>query len=214
MAGETECKKIPMNRIQQLFGPSREEIWQRLCHEMHADYIPGGFWRGDSVRAEDSGWTITLDTYFCPATKCNYTRLRAPFLNSEHFEFKIYRRGFFSDLAKRFGMEDVEVNHPEFDRAFIIKGNDDHRLRALFNNSRIREFIAAQPQIHFKVETGDPIENDIHAPRMDELQVIAVGTIKDIDRLKQLFDLFAETLDQLAQMQVASPPLTPAEARM
>jgi hypothetical protein len=38
---------------------------------------------------------------------------------------------------------------------------------------------------------------------MDELHLTVVGVIKDIERLKLLFDLFAETLDQLTRMGAA-----------
>ena len=35
---------------------------------------------------------------------------------------------------------------------------------------------------------------------VDELYFQVGGVIKDVDRLKQLFDLFAETLDELCRM--------------
>ena len=38
---------------------------------------------------------------------------------------------------------------------------------------------------------------------VDELHFAVTGVIKDIDRLKLIFDLFAETLDQLTRMGAA-----------
>ena len=38
---------------------------------------------------------------------------------------------------------------------------------------------------------------------VDELHFTVVGIIKDIDRLKLLYELFAETLDQLCRMGAA-----------
>ena len=55
--------------------------------------------------------------------------MRAPYVNPEGFRFTIYRKGFFSDLGKLLGMQDIEVGDPEFDEAFIIKGNDEDRVR-------------------------------------------------------------------------------------
>ena len=37
-------------------------------------------------------------------------------------------------------------------------------------------------------------------PDVDELHFQVTGVIKDVDRLKQLFALFAETLDELCRM--------------
>ena len=133
-------------------------------------------------------------------------KIAAAFPHRDQFEFQIYRRGFFSDLAKRLGMQDIEVGHPDFDRNFIVKGSNESKLRQLFENARIREFVSAQPRIDFKIETGEPRPGSIESEA--ELKFTSVGVIKDVDRLKQLFDLFAETLDQLNRMGTASPPPT------
>ncbi|MEO8129373.1 MAG: hypothetical protein ABI822_19880 [Bryobacteraceae bacterium] len=63
-----------------------------------------------------------------------------------------YRKQIFSELGKMLGMQDVDVGQPDFDRDFIIQGTDEAKLRRLFANARIRELIAAQPQIHFTVK--------------------------------------------------------------
>ena len=55
--------------------------------------------------------------------------MRAPYVNPEGFRFTIYRKGLFSDLGKLLGMQDIEVGDPEFDEAFIIKGNDESKVR-------------------------------------------------------------------------------------
>ena len=55
--------------------------------------------------------------------------MRAPYVNPEGFRFTIYRKGIFSELGKLLGMQDIEVGDPEFDEAFIIKGNDEFKVR-------------------------------------------------------------------------------------
>src|SRR6266850_3554327 len=91
-----------MNTLRKLFGPSREAIWRQLCTETGADYVQGGFWKGDKVQAAHDEWTITLDTYAVSTGKTTmvFTRMRAPYVNPDHFRFTIYRRGLFSDIAK------------------------------------------------------------------------------------------------------------------
>src|SRR5262245_16708640 len=132
------------------FGPSKEEMWRQLCGETGADVVKGGLWKGDKVQARHGEWTLTLDTYALATGKVTvvFTRLRAPYVNPDQFRFTIYRRGFFSDIAKWFGMQDIEIGHPDFDRDFIIKGTDKGKLRALFESARVRELIVAQPEIH------------------------------------------------------------------
>jgi hypothetical protein len=191
-----------MSVFRKLFGPSREEIWRQLSAETGARYVDGGFWKGDKVQAAHGEWTVTLDTYAVHAgnTTIVYTRLRAPFVNTDGFRFTIYRRGFFSGIAKIFGMQDVEIGDEEFDRDFIVKGNDEGKLRALLSNEKLRKLIAAQPQISFSVKDDEGYFGTSFPEDTDELHFLVTGVIKDLDRLKQLYELFAETLDQLCRI--------------
>ena len=188
-----------MNTLRKWFGPSKEETWRELCAETGARFVDGGFWKGEKVMAAHGQWTILLDTYAVSTGKVtvHFTRLRAPYINPDGFRFTIYRRGFFSDIAKFLGMQDVEIGHADFDRDFIIKGTDEDKLRALFGNSRIRELISAQPEICFEVKDTDSGWGPEFPPNVDELCFHARHIIKDVERLKLLFELFTETLDQL-----------------
>src|SRR5512136_2485528 len=135
-----------MSILRQIFGPSQEEVWRQLGSEIGAEFVEGGFWRGNKVQARVKEWTVTLDTYTVSTGKSHitYTRMRAPYVNKDGFQFTIYRKNLFSELGKRLGMQDIEVGDPEFDRDFIIKGNDEFKVLALFGNPRIRQLIQAQ----------------------------------------------------------------------
>ena len=191
-----------MNTLRKMFGPSKEEIWRQLCTELGAEYVQGGFWKRDKVQATHDEWTITLDTYAVSTGKTTmvFTRLRAPYVNPDHFRFTIYRRGLFSEIAKWLGMQDIVVGHEDFDRDFIIKGTEQTKLRALFDNPKLRELIAAQPKIHLTAKDNDGYWGVDFPGDTDELCFHVGGIIKDVERLKLLFELFAETLDQLCRI--------------
>src|SRR5271165_2028907 len=131
------------------FGPSKDELWRQLSQEIGAEFVESGLWKGNKVQAHVKPWTITLDTYTVSTGKSHvtYTRMRAPYINPEGFRFTIYRKGFFNDLGKFLGMQDIEVGDPEFDQAFIIKGNDEGKVCAIFANRKIRQMIQDQPKI-------------------------------------------------------------------
>jgi hypothetical protein len=97
-------------------------------------------------------------------------------------------------------MQDVVVGHEEFDRDFIIKGTEEGKLRALFENARLRELIGAQPQIHLTVKDDEGMFGAKFPADTDEVHFHVHGIIKDVERLKLLFELFAETLDQLCRI--------------
>jgi hypothetical protein len=192
----------------ELFGPSRDEVWQQLCQEIGGDFIDGGFWRGGKVEVHHQGWTITLDTYAVSTGHSThvFTRIRAPFVNRDDFRFVIYRKGIFSGLGKKLGMQDIEVGHSlRFDDDFIIQGNDELKLRELFANREIRRLLDEQPQIRLEVKDDEGFFRQRFPDGVDELVFHASGVIKDVDRLRRLFDLFAEVLDELCRTGTAGP---------
>jgi len=191
-----------MGKGRGLFGPSREEIWRKLSEDLHARYVEGGFWTGDRVEATHGEWTITLDTHAVTTgqTTIRYTRMRAPYVNPDGFRFTVYREGQFSEIAKWFGMQDAEVGYEPFDRDFIIKGTDGYKLRQLFSNDRIRELLTRQPNVHFCVRDDEGLFGPKFPDGVDELRFTVTGVMKDPELLKQLYDLFAETLDQLCRI--------------
>jgi len=142
-----------MSFLRTLFGPSKEEIWRQFCAQTGGTLVEGGFWQGSKVEARHGEWTVTLDTYTVSTGKSSitYTRMRAPYANPDGFIFAIYRKGIFSSIGKWLGMQDVCVGYPEFDEAFIIKGNNEWNLRRLFSNREIRRLISVQPDIRFFV---------------------------------------------------------------
>ena len=184
------------------FGPSKDEVWRQLSQEIGAEFVEGGLWKGNKVQAHVGPWTVTLDTYTESSGESHvtYTRMRAPYINPEGFQFTIYRKNLFSDLGKFLGMQDIEVGDPEFDEAFIIKGNDESKVRDLFANSKIRQMIQDQPEIWLEVKDSEGWFGPKFPEDVDELSFQVVGVIKDVERLKALFDLFATVLDQLCRI--------------
>jgi hypothetical protein len=108
-------------------------------------------------------------------------------------------------------MQDVTVGHDEFDRDFVIKGSDEQKLRRLFSSRQIRDLISAQPDIHFSVKDDEgKLWGKDFPEGVDELYFQVIGVIKDIERLKLLYELFSETLDELCCMGSAyeqAPPV-------
>jgi hypothetical protein len=203
-----------MSILRSIFGPSRKEIWRQFCDQTGSNYVDGGFWKGDKVEATHGPWTVTLDTYAVSTGKSTiiYTRMRAPYVNPDGFRFTVYRKGIFTALGKLLGMQDVTVGHPDFDRDFVIKGNDDHKLWRLFASQRVRDLISAQKDIYFSVKDDDGMVWRGRFPEgVDELYFQVVGVIKDVERLKLLYELFAETLEELCRMGSATQQAPPVK---
>ncbi len=195
-----------MGLFRKIFGPSKKEVWRQFAEEIGAEFVDGGFWKGNKVVARVEDWTITLDTYTVSTgqSSITYTRLRAPFVNRDGFRFAIYRKGPLSKLGKALGMQDIEVGYPELDREFIIKGNDQAKVHALFSNERMRELIRSQRSIRLQIKEIKKRRREGLPEGTEELHFQVTGVIKDIPRLKSLYELFALTLNRLCQMGSAS----------
>jgi hypothetical protein len=97
-------------------------------------------------------------------------------------------------------MQDIEVGDPEFDEAFVIKGNDEVRVVNLFADAKVRRMIEDQPKIRLEVKDNESWFGPQFPENVDELRFQIVGVLKDIERLKALFDLFTAALDQLCRI--------------
>ncbi len=191
-----------MGSLRQLFGPSQAEVWRRLAEETGSSFVDGGFWRGSKVVIRVKEWTLTLDTFTVSTGKhsTTYTRLRAPYVNQDGFRFRIYRKSVFSGLGKLFGMQDIDVGSPEFDEPFVIQGNNPARVKQLFSNEPLRALIAAQPNFSVQVKDDEGWFGAEFPDGVDELYFVVLGVIKDVDRLKSLFKIFALLLHLLCHL--------------
>jgi hypothetical protein len=99
-----------------------------------------------------------------------------------------------------FGVKDIEVGESFFDDEFIIQGEPEILVRSLLNNSMIRQLIQDQKNIHFQVRDDEGWFKAKFPEGVDELYFEVADVIKDRERLKNLFDLFALVLDELCRL--------------
>jgi len=188
-----------------LFGPSKAEIWSQIAADIGADYIEGGWFKGNGVVYQHGEWKLVLDTYTVQSNNnsTTYTRLRAPFVNKDGLYFKIYREGFFSSVGKLFGMEDLEIGDPFFDDSFIIKGNNQQKLIQLLSDRQLKDLMHEQSRIHLEIRDDEGWFGTNFPDGVHELYFSRVGVMRDINELKALFELFTHTLSRLVQIDSA-----------
>lgn len=52
-------------------------------------------------------------------------------------------------------MQDIKIGDRDFDEAFIIKGNDEGKVRRLFQMTQLRTMVDSQPQIYLTVKEDE-----------------------------------------------------------
>lgn len=197
--------KEKMSKRKSIFGSSKDEIWTQIATDIGGEFIEGGFWGTDVLIYKHGEWQILLDTYVVSTGTSSHTvtRMRAPFVNKDDLYFKISREGFFSSIGKFFGMQDIEIGDPFFDKQFVIKGNNQEKIKLLLADSRIKELCQTQPRIHLSIKDDEGWFGTDFPEGVDELYFECVGVIKETERLKALFGLFCLILARLVQIDSA-----------
>src|SRR5438552_2452420 len=99
-------------------------------------------------------------------------------------------------------MQDVTVGDPQFDNAFVMKstvGNAQEaaHVKQLLADPELRRLLVQQRDVSLSVVDDEGLFGPHFEENVDELFFQVSETIRDIDRLKGLFDLFATTLHRL-----------------
>jgi hypothetical protein len=176
----------------------RNEIWEQLAKEIGAQFNRDG----PFVYLAMEEWLITLgeyldsDDYDAPPSVC----MRAPYQDKNGFRFAISRKNMFSEIGKLFGMQDVIIGDAVFDDEFIIKSNDEEKVRAFFDSPRLRQLVAqAQPYVWFEIrERERPVIDTLLGGSSVELYTVPYD--KDVAILKSTFEMFGEALRQLRRI--------------
>lgn len=197
--------------------PSKEEeALRQLAGEIGAEFLKDE--SGDTIKvvARVKQWTISLSAVMgYKGTSYSTTKqamghagvaMLAPYVSKDRFEFRVVRKGRFARLwLKLFGTKAIEIGYRAFDHDFVVKGNDESTVRALFANPRIRELI--QSLQHVNVEGVQDESTERFAQRVALLVFwFSLGPIEltNVRKLKWLFELFEEILNQLCRIGSAS----------
>ena len=177
-----------------------DETWEQFCGRV--DAAVAGYLRGGCARVTYRNWCVTLDTNVVPAGAAAsvVTRMRAPFAGGRGFRFKLQRRDLLDALAARLRIHSSETGQADFDREFVVRSDDDGKVRRLFEDPDIRRLLRSQPSVNMELRGGDGPFGATLPEGVDELVLRASGFVTNAERLRRLFALFALTLDRLCHI--------------
>jgi hypothetical protein len=161
----------------------RDDAWRQLAVEIGANFVEGGLLHSSKVQMPFKEWTITLDIYSVSSgdSSSNYTRLSAPVQDKQGFQFTLLRKSIVSKIDHALGAKQIVTGDAEFDDAFVVRGNDAAKERDLFSHQKICQLYLTERSLAGSL-------------RKNVLSLEITGEIKDVERLKNFFDLFKETL--------------------
>ena len=194
-----------------LFGyiPSeRETLWNYFAQNFGVKFITEGAYDDAKLVGQHKNWIITLDIFMektDDGDTSTFTRLRAPFYNLDDFRFHISFENTYSRFIKKLGMQDILIGNRQFDNTFLIRGSDEEKVYKIFKQEHIQDLIWKVGSQYMRISS--PAENSWFKRKfpqgVDELQLMVYGVVKNMEKMGQMFTLFAEVLDELSFMDVA-----------
>lgn len=182
---------------------SNAELLKQFAIDMNGKFIDRSYFHAAKAAIKYQDWQIIFDNYTEYKVSGNYTleriyaRVTVRIKSNDNFRFELYRQSLLSSISKIFGAQDIKIGDPDFDKSFILKTNDEHKLKAFLLNPSLRNQIAFQDKINLQISDKKGIwENKLPAGEL-ELSYFVEEPINDYQKLKSIYILFTELLYQL-----------------
>ena len=136
--------------------PDPSLIWRQFATEQQGQYIIGQYDIPNSVEIIYRDHIIIFDRFIYRVAGGNvadepYTRIRMEMKSPNDFRFKVVNQGVINTIGKYLGFQDIKIDNKEFDRRFMIQGNDENRIKNLFSDQDLRFYIMKQEYVQLQI---------------------------------------------------------------
>jgi len=189
---EDSAGSVP--EVEEAFVPPSVDgsAWERFAADLGGIYQEDGLLRMPMVTVRFQDWSIYLDAL--SQERLYHTRIRALYINQTGFKWSIHRKGELMDIKDTLALQKEPRAFKDFHPEFVIRSNDKKKAKLLFSNPRIKKLLVSQPDVFFASERPDFLYIQPLPADSRELFFVSPGMIDDGERLKELFDVFKETL--------------------
>jgi hypothetical protein len=179
---------------------TQEEIWRKLSEELGGQFVNETGWRQDKVRVRHGEWSVILDfgSHRGYRYEAIYTRFRGACANPDGFRVHVFRQELVHGLGRLLGMQDVRVGDPKLDPMFVIKTNDEGRVRRLMDDEPLRTLMQNEPDLEVTIRDRSEDFSEAFPEGVDELVVEVPGKIEEKEHLRRLYDIFGLLLGRIA----------------
>lgn len=153
-------------------------VYRLFAQRVGGTLTEGSLWTFPTVTFAHDGASALLDVYATGGKNSTlYTQLTFTFYHNSSFRCEISPEGFFQEIGKFFGMQDIEVGYRTFDDHFIVKSDDIETVRNFLNAAVQQELIKLK-----QLRRNDHIYLSMNSSRL---------LIKKLSLLNRLEDLIA-----------------------
>lgn len=113
------------------------------------------------------------------------------------FRFAIHEETFIDEIGKFLGMQDVKTGVPEFDNKYIVKANDEAKVKKLFSNATVSDALLQLNHCTLEISNHKATETDDKSPY---LEYRSSHGIFNTDLLQQIYSAYLLVLKQLSHL--------------
>ena len=177
-----------------------EEIWKQFASENKGRYVIGEGENHDRVELIYRNQLIILDKYRYNGTGAAsnlFTRIRMELNAHDDFRFKVVNQGIINTIGKYLGFQDIEIGRPEFDRRFLVQGNDKLRISTLFSNQDLMFYLLKQKDVQLELLYKEGVFHEPIAAGNCMLYFLSETIPKKTEELNDLLRMFQILFDQI-----------------
>lgn len=175
----------------------RVQVWTAVAQKLglhHANNQIYGNLDGAAVR-------VFTETRGSGKNKQTFTVAAGMIVPGFDLGLAIYKHGFFSSVGEWMGMKDIPIGDPGFDQAFVVKGDEPHRVQALLRSDALRQSLA---HVH--------ASNWVFSVRDEGFRVECRGMTADPQWLEWSLKVSAQIARLMGEARASIPCATPLAA--
>ena len=175
--------------------------WQEFAEHIQGEFVKKSFWHTSKVEKNYKGNRIVFENYTTgDETSQTCTKVTAFLYLKKDFIFQVYNSNFFTTIAKYFGMQDILIGSPDFDKKYIVKSNDGFKIKQLLRTPEVRNEIENFKYIYITLSKSKTFWNRKAPENLYELCYNTHKDIKDFKELETIYHLLTVVINQLQEM--------------
>jgi hypothetical protein len=175
-------------------------VWQEFAMKYNGVYssIPA-----DSVSFSYGEIPVTFDdcsnyTFSGPRSmQVNYLRGMASFVLTQPFQLLITEQGILENVSKIFGLQDIRIGDPVFDKMFMIQSNDETMALIILNNPELQGLLQEMKPVSLEITEGDGLFGEKPDRGKAMLYIILETSVTHHEQLQKFYRLFVNLIDTL-----------------
>lgn len=182
-----------MRTLKKITGDTTDTLWQQVSADLSDDNV----YEYNVLLVQD-GREVELLLDIDPGggfeSGSALTAFSAAVPSEHDFHFALHHQDLIDSAGKFFGMQDVVIGYPEFDKAMIIKTNDRDRMQRIFSEVAVREILQS-----LRLFSLHLMQHHV-AGQKDKLSFLELTIdegITDPSVLRQLYEAFIRVLKKI-----------------